>query len=197
MRITMFLAAGLAALAVGAGATSALAAEQPSLADQIAARLGVSTDQLRAAFKATLTARVDAAVTAGRLTPEQGARLKQRIANAKGLGVGVGRGLAEKRKAFADRIAKHARGHGAAATYLGLTREELRAELREGESLAQIAREQGKSEDGLVAAMLAPAKQRLAKAVEAKRITQQRADAILERLTERIERVVQRTFEAR
>ena len=196
MRITSFLAAAIAAIAVGAGTSGALAAERPSLADQLAARLGVSRDELRAAFRATLAARVDAAVAAGRLTPAQGARLKRRIANAKGLGLVVGRGLVERRRAFVDRIEKRARGRGAAATYLGLTRETLVAELRKGTSLAQVARERGRSVDGLVAAMVAPAKERLAKAIENERLTRQRADAILRRLTDRVERLVQRTVAA-
>jgi hypothetical protein len=48
----------------------------------------------------------------------------------------------------------------------------------------------GKSVDGLVAAIVAPAKERLAKAVAAKKLTQQRADALLDRLTDRVERAV-------
>ena len=40
--------------------------------------------------------------------------------------------------------------------------------------------------------MLAPVKERLDKAVAAKRLTQQRADEILERLTERVEKRVAR-----
>jgi len=40
-------------------------------------------------------------------------------------------------------------------------------------------------------------KERLAKAVASKRLTQQRADALLERITERVERLVQRSFAPR
>ena len=73
----------------------------------VAARLGITGDQLRAAFKAELTARIDAAVAAGKLTPEQGAMLEERIANAKGLGLGIGarRAFAEKHKALVALIA--------------------------------------------------------------------------------------------
>jgi 3-hydroxyacyl-CoA dehydrogenase len=81
---------------------------------------------------------------------------------------------------------------GAAATYLGLSRKELRAELAKGQSLAQIAKAKGKSTDGLVAAMVAPAKAALAKAVSSGKLTQQRADAILARLTDRVEALVER-----
>lgn len=187
------LITALAAFAVGASA--AAAAEKPSLADEVAAKLGVSPEQLRTAFRAVLAARVDAALAAGRLTPEQAARLKERIANAKGLGLGVKRGFAKKQQALVKRIGVTAKRLGAAATYLGLTREQVRAELKAGKSLAQIAAAQGKT-DGLVGAMLAPVKERLAKAVAAKRLTRQRADEILERVTDRLEQRIQRARSA-
>ena len=47
------------------------------------------------------------------------------------------------------------------------------------------------------AALAAPVKERLTKAVASKRLTQQRADALLERVTDRLERLVQRTFAPR
>jgi len=137
--------------------------------------------------------RVDAAVAAGKLTPEQGARLKERIAKAGRLGLGA---VAGSRKAFAERPGRlHAKGP--AATYLGMTRQALLAELRKGQSLAQIAKAHGKTVDGLVAAMVAPLKARLAKAVEHDRLTKQRADALLERITDRLERLVQRSWAPR
>ena len=48
------------------------------------------------------------------------------------------------------RIGAKARRLGAAVEYLGLTREELRTELKAGKSLAQIATAQAKTIDGLV-----------------------------------------------
>ena len=180
------LLAACASLALGA--TAASAADKPSLVDQVAARLGVTP-----AFRATLTARVDAAVAAGKLTPEQAAKLKQRIADAKGIGLGARQAFAKHRKALVQRIGAKSRGLGAAAAYLGLTREQLRTELKSGKSLAQIAAAKGKTTSGLVAAMLAPLKERLAKAVAAKRLTQARADQRLERLSDRLEQRVQRT----
>ena len=194
-RILTVLAVAIAAMALSVGATTASAADRAPLVDAIAAKLGVTPDQLRAAVKAAVVARVDAALAAGKLTPEQAARLEARIADANGLGLGLGAGkaFAKKQKAFGDRLAKRAKASGPAAEYLGLTREALRAELRKGQSLAQIARARGKSVEGLVAAMVAPLKERLDKAVANDRVTRQRADAILERLTSRVERLVQRT----
>jgi hypothetical protein len=187
------LAASLAAVAaLAVGATAAGAADKPSLRDDVAARLGVSPDKLRDAFKAALTARTDAAVAAGRLTPEQGAKLKERIASAQGLGLGIRKAFAERQHAFVGRVVARGKAFGAAADYLGMSRDALRAELAKGQSLAQIAKAKGKSVDGLEAAMLAPAKAALAKAVANGRLTQQRADAILARLTAHVEKLVQR-----
>lgn len=192
-KILSLAAALLAVLMLALGATSAPAADKPSVADDVAQRLGITSERLQAAFKASLTARVDAALAAGKLTPEQAAKLKERIAGAKGLGLGVKRGFAAKQRALVKRVGAKTKSLGAAADYLGLTREELRTELQGGKSLAQVATAEGKTVDGLVSAILAPVKERLAKAVSANRLTQQRADELLERLTDRVEKRVARS----
>ena len=192
MRRHIALAAALVAvatLAFGAGAASA--ADTPTLGDAVAARLGITGDQLRTAFKAELNSRIDAAVAAGKLTPEQGAKLKERVANAKGLGIGARRAFTKKHKALVARIVRVNRLH-LAAKYLGMTPKEIRTARQDGQSLAQIATSKGKSVDGLVAAIVAPAKARAAKAVSDGRLTQQRADELIARLTERAQALVQR-----
>ncbi len=192
MRRHIALAAALVAvatLAFGAGAASA--ADTPTLGDAVAARLGITGDQLRTAFKAELNSRIDAAVAAGKLTPEQGAKLKERVANAKGLGIGARRAFTQKHKALVARIVRVNRLH-LAAKYLGMTPKEIRTARQDGQSLAQIATSKGKSVDGLVAAIVAPAKARAAKAVSNGRLTQQRADELIARLTERAQALVQR-----
>ena len=66
-KIVVLLASLVAAAAlVTVVALGAARPTSPSLVDDVAARLGVSGDQLRAAFKAALTARIDAAAAAGR-----------------------------------------------------------------------------------------------------------------------------------
>lgn len=76
------------------------------------------------------------------------------------------------------------RGHGpgrvdlsAAAEALGMTEAELRTAARDGKTLADLAAEKGVSEDALVDALVAAAKERLAAAVADGRITQEQADA--------------------
>jgi hypothetical protein len=191
-RIVALAASLVAVAALAVGAAAAGAADRPPLADDVAARLGIPPEKLRDAFRAALAARIDAAVAAGRLTPEQGAKLKTRIANAKGFGLGIRKAFAKRHHAFVGRVVAHGRAMGAAATYLGLSRKELRAELAKGQSLAQIAVAKGKTTAGLQAAMLAPVKAALARAVERGRLTQARADEILARLTERVAALVER-----
>lgn len=192
-RLSALVAALAAVAALGIGAASATAADSPSLADDVAARLGVTPEKLRTAFREALAARIDAAVTAGKLTSEQGAKLKERLANAKGLGLRLrGRLALKKHPALAHRIHVRAHGLGAVAKYLGVTPQALRSELRSGKSLAEIATAHGKSVDGLVDAIVAHARARLDKAVEKGRLTRQRADELLSRLTDAVEKAVQR-----
>lgn len=70
----------------------------------------------------------------------------------------------------------------AAVAYLQLDRATIAADLRAGQSLAQIATAQGKTADGLVTALLAPAKLRLDAAVAAGRLTSDKETAFLAKL---------------
>ena len=194
MRRPSALVAALAAVAVlGIAAAGASAADSPRLVDEVAARLGIAPDQLRAAFRDALAARIDAAVETGKLTPEQGARLKERLADAKGLGLMLRGRLAMKHPALVRALRARAHRLGPIAKYLGISRQELHTELRSGKSLAQIAVAHGKTVDGLVDAIVARARARLDTAVEKSRLTRQRADELLARLTDAVEQAVWRT----
>jgi hypothetical protein len=187
------LVAALAAVAVlGIAVASATAADSPSLTDDVAARLGIAPDKLRAAFRDAIAARIDAAVKAGKLTPEQGARLKERLANAKGLGLRLRGRLALKHPALARGIRARPHRLGQITKYLGITPQELRSELRSGKSLAQIATAHGKTVEGLVDAIVDPARARLERAVANGHLSRQRADELLARLTDAVENAVQR-----
>jgi polyhydroxyalkanoate synthesis regulator phasin len=190
-RLSVLLAGLAAVAALGVAAGTARAADRPTLVDDVAARLGVTPEKLRAAFTDALAARIDAAVKAGKLTPEQGAKLKERLADAKGLGLRIRGRLAHHQKAFVHRIRVRTHRLGPVAGYLGITPQELRTELRSGKSLAEIATAHGKTVDGLVDAITAKAKERLDKAVANGRLTRQRADEILARLTDAVEEAVE------
>jgi hypothetical protein len=95
------------------------------------------------------------------------------------------------------------RGHGfalleleVAAEELGLTEEELREQLRNGASLAEIAEDQGVDVDDLVNVIVDAAEERLAAAVDDGRIDQERADELAADLEERVRTFVEEGFPA-
>jgi 3-hydroxyacyl-CoA dehydrogenase len=82
---------------------------------------------------------------------------------------------------------RHHRGGGhaieAAAEFLGMDVDELRTQLHEGATLAEIAGDQA---DALVAELVSQAEERVAEAVETGRITQEQADEKLAEIEQRI-----------
>jgi hypothetical protein len=188
------VAGGAAALAV-AGGGGALAATQlgspndasKAIVADAAGQLGISPDRLSAALKAAIEKQVDAAVASGRLTKEQGDALKARIEaqDYPLLGLGLGR------PGFGPGLGL---GHGdlldTAASYLGVTEEQLRSELAGGKTLAQAAKDHGKTADGLVSALVAAEKKRVESAVSAGRLTRAQADTIEAGLEQRMTELV-------
>jgi hypothetical protein len=93
-----------------------------------------------------------------------------------GAGGGLGFGL----RRFLDG------GITAVAGYLGLSATQLQADLANGQTLAQIAKTQGKSIDGLVAAMTVQVKKGLDAAVAGGMLTQTQANHLASRLAARM-----------
>ncbi len=79
-------------------------------------------------------------------------------------------------------------GHGleAAATALGLTADELRVELRDGATLADIAADEGVAVQTVIDAMVAELETHLDEHVASGELTQEEADAKLAKATEKI-----------
>jgi len=197
MKRTHKLALGIALVLSVVGVGGAIAAtkltpkqEGAAVIDDAAKQLGVDPADLSNALKQALKNRVDAAVKDGRLTKQMGDAMKKRI-DAGGVPLfGLGPRF--------DR--DHGRGfffHGkleAAATYLGMSEEQLRDALSNGKTLAEVARGHGKSVDGLVDAMLADAKQKLEAGVKAGRLTEAENNEMLVGLKKRITNLVNGRF---
>jgi hypothetical protein len=196
-KLTVSVVLALSVVAVGGaiGATK-LTPRQESQAviDDAANQLGVQPNELSNALEQALKNRVDAAVGDGRLTREQGERMKERI-DAGGLPL-----FGVPPRAF------HRHDHkglppmlfggklSAAAEYLGMERRQLLESLATGKTLAALARERGKPVDGLVAAMVEGAEKRLDEAVAAGRLTEAEKSKALAGLKERITRLVNDGF---
>jgi len=167
-------------VAIGATQLSSPSQESQAVVNDAAKQLGVQPSALSDALKKALENRVDAAVAAGRLTKAEGDALKARIQSGEvplfGFG-GFGHGP------FFGRAGDEL---DAAASYLGMTEAQLRTELDGGKTLAQVAKEKGKSVDGLVDALYDAKKKELDAAVAAGRLSKSDETAMLSNLKQRI-----------
>lgn len=189
-KIAIGAALALSAVAVGGavGATKLTPRqESQAIINDAANQLGVQPSELSSALKQALKNRVDEAVADGRLTREEGQRMKERI-NADDVPL-LGPGLR--------------RHHGpgpfhakleTAAEYLGLTQAQLREALSDGKTLAQVARSRDKSVDGLVDSLVEGAEQKLEDDVQAGRLTEAEKREMLSGLKQRITQMVNGRF---
>jgi polyhydroxyalkanoate synthesis regulator phasin len=189
--------AGAALAVVGAGAAVAAdrltpKAESQAIVNDAAKQLGVDPAKLSDALEQALKNRIDAAVKDGRLTKEQGDAMKRRITSA-AFPLFIGPGF--------DRGGTPHRGFGhhwgrdldAAASFLGLSESEVRTALESGKSLAQIAKDEGKSVDKLVDTLVAATTKRLDEAVTDGRLTKTERDKIVAGLKEQATAIVNAT----
>ena len=187
-RKIMIVTGAVAALGGGTAAVAATQlnndkAESKAVVDDAAKRLGVPPAKLQDALVQALSARIDEAVKAGRISQQQADAMKARL-QAGDLPLGGGG------EGFGHR---HGGGFGgpisgdAAAKYLGLTAQKLRAALDAGKSLAQVAKDQGKAVDGLKVALTDAAKTRLDAAVKSGQLSQEQETAMLGELSSKLD----------
>jgi transposase-like protein len=169
-------------------------AEQAVL-DDAAKRLNVSPEQLRDALAQAQDAQLDQAVKDGKLTQKQADAIKaRRKATGRVLGGGPFGGPRGFHKGFGKGFGPGGPGRGFRgavfpdlAKALGITDAQLKEQLRDGKSIAEIAKAAGKSLADVRAALKADAKERLDKAVKDGDLTQAQADKMLEHLEEHLD----------
>jgi len=178
------------------GPTANLADNGPHGADlysTAATYIGITADQLRTELGTTKSL-ADVAVAHGKtrdgliqaLMAAEQTNLAT-LVDQKGAPHGRGPGGPDDRGVIGDSFA-------AAATYLGTTTADLRTKMQAGQTLAQIAAATaGKSRDGLVAALTADAKAKIAAAQAAGTITADQATQLGNGLADRIARLVDST----
>jgi uncharacterized protein YidB (DUF937 family) len=189
--------AGAALAVVGAGAAVAAdrltpKAESQAIVNDAAKQLGVDPAKLSDALEQALKNRIDAAVQDGRLSKEQGEAMKRRITSA-AFPLFIGPGFERdgmRHRAFGGLWGRHL---DAAAAFLGLTPTQLEEALHNGTSLAQIAKDKGKSADDLVDALVAATTKRLDQAVADGRMTKAQRDMVVADLKERTTAIVNGT----
>lgn len=206
LRVLGFVAAGV--LVVGAasfGAVTLVHATQDDdkpapreLVDEflsrVASKLGISQEELSGAIKSAELEMLDEAVAEGRISEERADRVRERIEEGRGF-----LGLPVRGPRIGARVIRTGLHLvvDPAAEVLGMERQELVAELRDGKSLAQIAEERSVSLKELKSGILEGAEAKLQEAVSNGRLSEERADRVLQRLSERIDDIVSRTLPPR
>lgn len=185
---------GATLLLTGLGAAAAIAAssvfspnkESKAVIDDAASQLGVEPSELSDALKQALKNRADEALEKGRLTQEQADELKERI-DADDYPLLFGRGGHGGPGGFG----RH--GHfevvATAASFLGMTESELRNELRD-KTLADVAKEQGKTAAGLVRHLVTTQMRRIDEAVADGKLSEEQAAGLKADLAERMDALV-------
>jgi polyhydroxyalkanoate synthesis regulator phasin len=212
MRVKVLtVATGLALVAAGVlGASGVASAQEPTPAagtgqatrqqardnflGRVAEKLSISVDQLKQAFKDAALDTVDQALADGKINDQQAQKLKDRINNGNGVGIGL---FLRQHRQEARRAAMLARvRHGlvqSAADAIGITPADLRTELQGGKSVADVAGEHNVSLDDVKAQITADAKSKLDQLVADGKIKQERADAALQKLTDNLDTLLNKT----
>jgi hypothetical protein len=150
--------------------------------DTLAAELGVDAADLAPAARTAATTTITAMIEDGEIPADIGERMIERLAEANGSGCAA-LGLRFSRALHAAGIADWVRdASGAAADALGIETRELWQRQHDGESLAEIADAEGVDYANVTAAVIAATETDLDAAVDAGRLSQERADRILERV---------------
>lgn len=153
---------------------------------EIAESLEVDDEAVRAALSSAAETHLDAAVEAGRLSQEEAdeklaemtERLDDKINEVRGEGEGVGRQRGHR---------KHHRSHRAEMSeFLGLSGADIHEGLAEGKNIAELAAEQGISEDELVDHIVSNIETHMNEAVEAGKIEADDAAQKLEQVEEHV-----------
>jgi uncharacterized protein (DUF433 family) len=161
--------------------------------EQIAKAHGKSLEDVNDAAKEALGKRLDEAVKDGDLTRKQADEILARLPDLiHDLGIGPGfRGPGPLGFGGPGRLGFAGPGDvlHAVADALGISVDKLFSELGDGRTLAQVAKDHGKSLDEVESAAKEALEKRLDEAVKDGDLTRRQADAILDRLPDLIDRL--------
>ena len=195
--VTALAAGGAVGGALAASGTFDPQAERQAFLNDAAGRLGTTSSKLENALEQAALDRVNAELAAGQITQAQADAAKAAINSGKlpigipGSGPGFG-----GRHGFGFGFGLRG-GLDAAASYLGITTDQLRTQLQSGKSLADIAKAQNKSVAGLEQAIVSAVQSKLDQAVKDGRLTSDEESQILARLKASIDNLVNGTLPAR
>ena len=198
MKRILILGAAVAALAVGIVAVAGVGAQEGASEDKpvdhylelLAGNLGVSVEELEGALTQSHLDLIDEKVADGTITAEEAAEIIERIESGEG-------------RLFPPFGGRGHGGHGNmhrlhglivenSAEALGLEVDALKDELKAGNSLADVATAQGVDVEQFKIDVLAGVAADLDEKVADGSLTQEKADTVLEKITESIDRIVEK-----
>jgi hypothetical protein len=151
----------------------------------LASQLGITVDQLQSARQAALDDVLNQAVTSGKITEQQAQAIRDHPFAARR---GFLRNAAGKLRNAASNVLD------TAATTIGVSGDELKTDLQNGQSLEQVASQHGVSTSDLEAALTNGVQAQLNQAVTAGTLSQSQADTILNAFAQHVSTLVQRTW---
>ncbi len=196
-------AIGLVAVGVAGGAIAATQLDTPSarsaaIVTDAAGQLGVTPAALQSALVKAEEDQIDSEVSSGQMSKDQGDALKSAlesgalpVINTPGSGGGGGFGVGFRGRGFGG--AGPFTDLSTASSFLGLTVQQIQTDLQNGQTLADIAKAQGKTADDLVTALVAAEKSNLDAAVSAGKLSSDQEAKIVAALQTQIANAVNNT----
>lgn len=184
-------ALGAVALAQGTGTTSGGPFDfHERFRQAIASILGISVEAYDKAVEQARDQVLREAVSEGWLTQDQAERMRERMELGPGFGPwGRGRGFGRGFGWKVDLIS-------VAAEKLGMSVSDLADALRDGKSIAEVAKEKGVDVQTIADAYIAKVEEQLKEAVAEGRLAQKMADWMLERAREQVNTWLEQTWPA-
>lgn len=156
---------------------------------EVAQAHNVDPQKVVDALVAAGNARIDEAVTNGRIDAARAATLKQKLPDAASKLVNHEfKGGHMNARLLARRSAVRT-----AADTIGIDTKALAQEVRSGKTVAQVAQEHGVNPQQVIDAVVAKAKDRIDEAVANGKLTAERASVLTQRVTERVTKLVNET----
>ncbi len=192
--------AALAAVAVAQEGTDGVRDRLADLGQEfreaVAGILGISVEEYDVAVDQAREQVLDKAVEEGDLTQEQADRIRERADGGLGAGM-MGRGMMGRGMMGRGMMGRGMMGEmmddskdsliAVAADKLGMNVDELKTQLKDGKTVADLAKEKGVELQTIVDAFMAARQETLNQAVTDGKMTQEQADKMLENMREMIE----------
>ncbi|MCL5959667.1 MAG: hypothetical protein M1358_10215 [Chloroflexi bacterium] len=205
MKVKLLIGALAVGLIVSLAGTALVLADEPAkpatngfydqFISRLATALGKSEQDTRNAIAQAEKDVVQDAVKSGKMTQDQADRINGRIGKG-GLPFFQRPGWAGHKPRRGMPQAGMMGSQNDIAGFLGIQPADLRKELGQGKSLAQVAADHGKSRNDLKTFIVNDAKGKLDKAVTDGKLTQDKENAIVKRLQDNLDKMIDRTWKA-